>query len=191
MNNKDYHLVVVDDDEVILTALRCVLEADGYTVTTFMSGMEVLEFCRGKNQFDLLIIDYDMPVMNGIATVKCIQEDRYCPFVLFTSYEDEELVLEASKYGAQTFLRKTMDLSVLLPQIYVAVVRAIHLYSVQNDFIKNREINVAVGMLAVEHGLTSDEAFNYMRNLARNERIKMRHFAERLIKKHTESLDRK
>lgn len=58
-------VLVVDDEESILTYVECVLDAAGYTVVTAPSGPEALERVERHGPFDLFILDVVMPQMSG------------------------------------------------------------------------------------------------------------------------------
>jgi response regulator RpfG family c-di-GMP phosphodiesterase len=67
-----YQLLLVDDEQSVLNALRRELSAD-YEIEAFTNPLEALERCRHK-QFDLLIVDYKMPEMDGAEFLVKYQE---------------------------------------------------------------------------------------------------------------------
>ena len=83
-NPKKARLLCVDDDPRFLTLFTAVLEASGYNVVTTNDPRNVLELAAGTN-FDLVILDYDMPHMNG-AELACRLKEQKCdlPIVLFS-----------------------------------------------------------------------------------------------------------
>jgi CheY-like chemotaxis protein len=59
-----YQILVVDDEQNVLNALRRELQSD-YAIETFSSPQDALQKCQ-QSRFDLVIVDYQMPTMNGI-----------------------------------------------------------------------------------------------------------------------------
>jgi DNA-binding NtrC family response regulator len=101
-------VVIVDDEEMVLTSLRSflTLETD-YEVQTFNSPRKALENIRSA-PVDLVISDYLMPEMNGIdllAEVKKVQP--YATRVLLTGYADKENAIKAiNEVGLYQYIEK-------------------------------------------------------------------------------------
>ncbi len=66
MNNKS--ILLVDDEENILTSIGWVLEKNNYTVTTAVNGQQAIDLLS-TNQYDLVITDLMMPKVDGIAVL--------------------------------------------------------------------------------------------------------------------------
>ncbi len=68
-------VLVVDDEEIIRNFYSHTLKDFGFAVTTAANGMEALKNCSGRSEpFDLAILDWLMPVMNGALTKKHLEE---------------------------------------------------------------------------------------------------------------------
>src|SRR3954466_11375769 len=61
-------ILVVDDDEAVRTGLRCVLVSEGYEVRVACNGLEAVQDLE-KAQADLILVDMNMPELNGWATI--------------------------------------------------------------------------------------------------------------------------
>jgi signal transduction histidine kinase len=86
----DFSILVVDDQEEALVSTCLLLEMEGYRVQTAMSGAEALALFR-SGQFQLLIVDYFMPGMNGEQLVQEIRaRDVDVQIVLQTGYSGEK-----------------------------------------------------------------------------------------------------
>ena len=102
---KRYRLVIVDDMKTNLEALRSVLE-HLYDVTLLKSGRQALLYLE-KNQYpDLILMDIDMPEMNGVETARKIKEltkDRV-PILFVTAICDKETVLMCRRMNAAGYI---------------------------------------------------------------------------------------
>ena len=63
----------MDDDEIIRKTISRILYGMGYTVATAASGASALRMCEAGIHFNLIILDVDMPVMNGLDTYRIIR----------------------------------------------------------------------------------------------------------------------
>jgi len=102
-------VLIVDDDPSFLEISKTFLEVfhniDSDTVGSAGEALNMLE----KDSYDVIVSDYDMPVMNGIAFLRTIRDKRInIPFILFTGV-GEELMHQAIQNGANSFILKTSD----------------------------------------------------------------------------------
>ncbi len=99
-------VLVVDDDPAIIEIISEVLSDEGYKVTSVRNGQEALEMSL-INDYDLIILDINMPKMDGIETVKTIREQDPFTFILIISGEAENNDIRmALESGADKFLPK-------------------------------------------------------------------------------------
>jgi CheY-like chemotaxis protein len=109
-------ILIVDDDELVLIALRELLRPAGYVVETVSSGSQALERLS-KEMFDLLILDIIMPEMDGFELCKRIREKenyRDVPIVFLTAKSREEDRKMGIDAGANLFLSKPISPQKLL-----------------------------------------------------------------------------
>jgi len=100
-------VLYVDDEPDLLELGKAFLERDGaYSVTTVISAPDALSL-MDAGKFDIILSDYQMPEMDGIALLKEIRS-RYndLPFILFTGRGREEIVIDAINHGADFYLQK-------------------------------------------------------------------------------------
>lgn len=102
-------VLIVDDDPSFLEISKTFLEVfhniPSDTVDSAREALNMLE----KDSYDVIVSDYDMPVMNGITFLKTLRDKRInIPFILFTGV-GEELMHQAKQNGANSFLLKTSD----------------------------------------------------------------------------------
>ena len=119
-NSKDKKtILVVDDDAMNLKVARFILEQADYSVVEASSGMECLMRLRGS-QVDLILLDVEMPVMNGIKTLEHIREDvtySDIPVMFLTSDASKDTVINAGKLDAIGYVKKPYVPQELLQRI--------------------------------------------------------------------------
>jgi len=104
--NPPPHILLVDDEQRFAESLQQILLADDYPCTIAFSGEEALELLREK-LFDLVLLDVDLPDMNGIQTLDCIKESSVSiPVIMITGNNAVETAVAAMKNGAYDYLKK-------------------------------------------------------------------------------------
>ena len=103
-------VLLVDDEPVILDVARAFLERHGeFAVTTILSAEEGLTLLN-EQDFDAVVSDYEMPVMNGLDFLRAIREkEKEIPFIIFTGRGREDVVIEALNAGADYYIQKGGD----------------------------------------------------------------------------------
>ncbi|MBD3869128.1 MAG: sigma-54-dependent Fis family transcriptional regulator [Acidobacteria bacterium] len=103
------HLLVVDDEGHQREMLASLLGRAGYQVSTAVNGEEALAQVNA-GEFDLVLTDQRMPVMDGIQLLERLQADcGNLPVVLMTAYGSVSSAVQAMKYGAADYLTKPFD----------------------------------------------------------------------------------
>jgi CheY-like chemotaxis protein len=112
-------ILIVDDDESIRFLVRRILERSGFTVDEAANGLLAhAEAMRG--QPDLVLIDWMMPVVDGLSAVKRIKADAFTakiPIVMLTSRSQSSERLSALEAGVQDFLTKPFAPDTLLTAV--------------------------------------------------------------------------
>lgn len=99
-------LLVVDDEDVVLRAVRKALRKDNLDIETVHSGAEALEQLS-EHAFDLVIADLMMPGMNGIELLKRIKElELAVPTIMLTGYPTVRTAIQAKRLGASDYVIK-------------------------------------------------------------------------------------
>ncbi len=102
-------ILVVDDDPVMLRTIKGWLEGL-YQVTMVNSGMNAITYLA-KNKPDLILLDYEMPVVTGAKVLEMIRSEvstASLPVMFLTSKGDRESVMEVLKLKPEGYLLKTM-----------------------------------------------------------------------------------
>ncbi|MFC1508214.1 response regulator [Candidatus Omnitrophota bacterium] len=110
---KEKSLLVVDDEENIRRLLVEFFRTKDYKVVEAESGEKALEIARSE-KFSMVLLDIDMPGMNGIATLpKLLEIDPKLGIVMVTGNQDDEKVGKAMELGASGYVIKPFDFSYL------------------------------------------------------------------------------
>ena len=113
----DPKILVVDDELSIRELLYRALTRVGYEVMTVPGGKEAIEVIRTQRP-DLVLLDFKMPVMNGVEVLKEIRGfDNRVKIIMLTGMGTEELEREARLSGAVGFLRKNLGIDVIVKTI--------------------------------------------------------------------------
>jgi len=112
-------ILVVEDEEDFHRVLRRVLEPEGYKVVSSLSAEEALRLLEAVMP-DLVIIDWNLPVMTGLEFVKILRQNpkfRKTPLIIYTVRDTEADQVNAYSLGIQFFLTKPVESAVLLAKI--------------------------------------------------------------------------
>lgn len=102
-------ILIIDDDESLVHFLSRFFKRKGYAVTACLRGRDALEEIS-RHTFDLILLDYKMPELNGLdmlAKIKSIEVKT--PVILMTAYGTTDLAIETMKLGAYDYLIKPFD----------------------------------------------------------------------------------
>ena len=112
-------VLIVDDDEGILTALSTFFQRIGYDVVKAATGQQGLQAFRNQEP-DVTILDLRLPDIDGLQVLEVMHQKR-AAVVLLTGFGDIATAVQAMKLGAENFLTKPVD----LPHLVAVVERAI------------------------------------------------------------------
>ena len=115
-------VLIVDDYEANITALRKLLEGQGYEVLTATNGRDALDLVHREHP-DLVLLDVVMPDVSGLdvcASLKNVAETCLTPVVLVSALQERATRIEGLEAGADDFLSKPVD-----PQELYARVRSL------------------------------------------------------------------
>jgi DNA-binding response OmpR family regulator len=107
----------IEDDETIATVAREMLEEQGWQVQTCDDGKAAIEHISGGVHYDLLLIDYDLPGVNGLDLVKRARTLAHRSRIPIAVLSATPVEAEAREAGADIFLRKPQDVGSLAKNI--------------------------------------------------------------------------
>ena len=109
----DIKILAVDDREDNLLSIETILERDGYTIIKATSGRAALKILLHQHDFTLILMDVQMPDMNGFETASLIyQRERlkHIPIIFITAHnQGEEKMYEGYKLGGVDFIYKPIN----------------------------------------------------------------------------------
>lgn len=109
-------ILVVDDDEMNLKRTKIILQRH-YDLLFAESGEEALDLLRIE-KIDMVLLDIEMPNMNGIETFEHMREEQIdIPVIFLTASGDEDNVLDALSMGAVNYLKKPFIPQELLKRV--------------------------------------------------------------------------
>ena len=122
MNNVNKKkILIADDEDEFRDLLKIILEGKGFQVCSVHDGEEALKAYK-KEPPDVVLLDINMPKMNGIDTLKTVRNyDRTLPIFMLTAFSDSEWIEAAKESGASGFIVKTDDLQKAIDQIVHAL----------------------------------------------------------------------
>jgi len=109
-------IALVDDDQNILASLSAALEDEGYSVDTYVDGMEALDGI-GRKPVDLAILDIKMPRMDGMELLGNLRRKNDLPVIFLTSKDDEIDEVMGLRMGADDYIKKPFSQRLLLERI--------------------------------------------------------------------------
>ena len=117
-------IVVVDDSRISLEQTRVALEGE-YEVITLESGLACLKYFAVKGVPDLLIMDIDMPGMDGMVTVEKLREKKLqnLNVMFLTAIANRETVLRCNRAGAKDYILKPVNPVYLRERVRIALDR--------------------------------------------------------------------
>ena len=180
--------VIAEDEQLTRTIIRARLEKLGHTVVAEAGdGAQAIEAAR-LHKPDVIIMDIKMPVMDGIEAARTILSETPCAILFLSSFNEQELVEQATETGALAYLMKPFRKEDLAPALEMAVRRHRQIKSQQREIDDLKEtletrkiIERAKGILMDRHRMSEEEAFKRIHFQARNQNKKMREIAQSII----------
>ena len=112
-------IITIDDDPVVRTLIKKTFSSLGFEVITAADGIEGLRAIE-NHQPDIIILDVMMPIIDGLEVLKRIKATpkiAKIPVIMFTAISDGHMVVETSKFGADDYIIKPFQSSVLIQKV--------------------------------------------------------------------------
>src|SRR3982750_4821201 len=164
------------------------LEEEGYSVVAEVGdGQQAVDRAKELGP-DLVILDIQMPVLDGLSAAEQIASARIAPVIVLTAFSQRELVERARDAGAMAYLVKPFSKNDLVPAIEVARARFAEMTALDGEVRTLEErlearkvVEKAKGKLMAERGITEAAAVRWIQRTAMDERTSMRALAEKIL----------
>ncbi|MFO6453200.1 MULTISPECIES: ANTAR domain-containing response regulator [Aeromicrobium] len=181
-------VVIAEDEALIRMDLAEMLAEQGYDVVgEAAEGQAAVDLAR-EHRPDLVMMDVQMPGVDGITAASQIAAERIAPVVMLTAFSQRELVERAREAGAMAYLVKPFTASDLVPAIEMARSRYAELRALeaevgdlQDQLATRKVVEQAKAVLQESLGLTEPAAFRWIQKTAMDVRLSMRQVAEAVI----------
>ncbi|WP_375583696.1 response regulator [Cyclobacterium xiamenense] len=119
--NEPKRVLVAEDSSVIINLTKNVLLFENFHITAVKNGQQVLDKL-GRENFDLILMDINMPVMDGIACTKAIRQLKdpqksKIPIVAITGNYKNYTLDDFKKAGLNDYVQKPLDYDLLLATV--------------------------------------------------------------------------
>lgn len=118
-----YKILVVDDEVHIRLLIKKYASFEGHTVYEAENGMEAIEFCR-KNEYDIIIMDIMMPVLDGFSACREIRKFSDTPILILSARGEEYDKINGFEVGVDDFVVKPFSPKELMLRINAIMKRA-------------------------------------------------------------------
>ncbi len=114
MGNKS--ILVIDDDQSVLSLLKAFLEPEGFDVSTATDGSYGMQLLR-ETKIDLVLLDILMPGLDGYQVIQSIREQSNVPIIMITGIKEKDSAVKSLKLGADDYVAKPFNKKELMARI--------------------------------------------------------------------------
>ncbi|KKK38926.1 Fis family transcriptional regulator [Mesobacillus campisalis] len=185
---KSLRILLAEDEYLVLMGTKAYVEKLGHQVAGVATdGEKAVELAIEKKP-DLVIMDINMPKLDGIDAIKKINETLYIPSIIVSGYHDEKLINRATEEGVLYYLLKPIDIQDLKIAINISLSKfeefkklQDELKSTKNALEARKYIEKAKGILMEKMNLKEAEAMKRLQKLSRDKNKKLVVIAKELI----------
>ena len=167
-------ILIADDDKEIRDLVEIYLQSEGFHIDKVSNGEEVLQAINEKD-YDLVILDIMMPIMDGITALINIRKEYTMPVIFLTAKSEEIDMVKGLTLGADDYIQKPFSSMELIARAKAQLRRYTVFNNINKSIIKigDLEINTEMHRVTVcgeEKNLTPTE-YKILELLARNRNI--------------------
>lgn len=185
---KNLRILVAEDESIVALDLISQLQELGHDVVGDVAdGLEAVELC-GKLKPDLVLMDINMPRLNGIKAAWAVKERYGIPVIIVSGYSDQDLIQDAATAGVSNYLVKPVTTRNLAPAIELTLHNFTKLAktSAENDLLKKtleerKLVEKAKGIVMQQKQLSEAEAMKTLQRLCNNKNVKLVEMAKEII----------
>ena len=188
MNTQGLRALICEDEGVTVMQLRKALVRAGFEVIgEAVEGEEGVRLAR-ETEPDFVIMDLNMPGLDGIQATRRIMDERPTPVIILTAYSDDKSVDDALDAGACAYLVKPVASEQLIPAVKAAIARFDSMEQVRKenanlkDALETRKmVERAKGIVMARKNITEAEAFRHLQKISRDKCQTMKVTATEII----------
>ena len=132
-----YHILVVDDEKLIVKGIKCSLEQDDMEVTAAYDGEEALNLLK-EQHFDLVVLDVMLPKMDGLEVCQQVRGFSQVPIIMVTAKGEDMDKIMGLEYGADDYIVKPFNILELKARIKAILRRSIRKVDEEKDKQKHQ-----------------------------------------------------
>jgi len=120
VNEKQLKVLVVDDNPANIQVIGNILRNQGYTVGYAIDGQQAINLLKKTFDYDLILLDVDMPLMDGFETCKAIKKDfklKDIPVIFLTAFTETEKIVTGFDVGGNDYITKPFNSKELLARV--------------------------------------------------------------------------
>lgn len=185
---KPLRILLAEDEFLVLMGLKSNVEQLGYHVVGEATNGESAVQLAIEKEPDLIIMDINMPSLDGIEAIKKINEKLFIPSIIVSGYYDEDLIRRATEEGVLYYLTKPIDIKDLQIAINISTSRFEELQKLQHELKDTKKalearkyIERAKGILMDRNNLKEPEAMKYLQKMSRDHNKKLVVVAREII----------
>lgn len=141
-------ICIVEDDEKLRNELKIFLNKNGYEVSVIQNFGKVIEQVL-QDKPDLLLLDINLPVLDGHYLCRTIRETSDLPIIIITSKNTEVDELLSMNYGADDFVTKPFNTQILLARI-ASILKRVHHTKQELIDLKEFRFDISKGLIEKE-----------------------------------------
>jgi DNA-binding NarL/FixJ family response regulator len=146
-------VLIADDDALIREGLKIILQSDDrFEVAECVdNGLKAVEYCNA-HQVDVALLDVRMPVMDGLEAAREISAKTGTRTLILTTFDDDDFILNAVRYGARGYLLKSSPPSRIMDAIRIVhdggtVMQDVALDIIKGELSSGRRKGIPDGLL--------------------------------------------
>ncbi|ADH93121.1 DNA-binding response regulator [Arcanobacterium haemolyticum] len=140
-------ILVVDDDPGISEMVAILLESEGYDVSVCANGSNVVPLFRAEHP-DLVLLDVMLPGLDGVSVCRLLREESDVPIIMMSAKTDSLDVIAGLEAGADDYVTKPFENSVLLARVKVRLRRQEN----ESEILKVADLSIDLKAHEVKRG---------------------------------------
>jgi two-component system, response regulator PdtaR len=185
---KGLRVLVADDEDAVRLTLTELCRSLGHEVVAeARDGEQALKLSETMAP-DLVLLDIKMPGLTGLEVARAVTERRGVPVLIVTAHADEELMHEAARSGAFSYLLKPVNRERLAAAASTAIARFSDLQSLKGEVgdlkqsLEERKlVERAKGILMRDMNVKEQEAYSWLKRTSSHHNLKIAEIARRVV----------